>query len=462
MQAYLSAAKIDYVLYHLNHSYNVTKDIQDRFEFRKSDTNTEKTEKTNGKIIFPLSDKPLINDKILWIDDVPILFPIGQKEEIFYFENNNLIFHHDILKSAFYLLSGYQEYQSDCKDHFNRFPFNCSIQRNLGIISKPVVNYYFQIALEGISTFCRKNGIVFESRSLFKKPVLFLTHDIDQIDFYTFKKFLYRLKEFTGLVKSDFKSSTILKQLVKNFFELFKFRGKSNPAWSFAFLLDLGRKYSFRATYFFLKKGQKNTDSLYEYTDPRIKKLIRQLENANCEIGLHGTASSAQNYEELDDILSELNHVSKQKVNGIRQHRLIFDLPFTSILHEKAGISYDSTLGFPEHEGFRNSYCLPFKLFDFHGDRMIDVWELPLNVMDVTLFHYRKLTKDEAYQSVKVILSEINRFNGLFTLLWHNDFFDEDRYPGISEFYENLLKMIKAYNPISLSGKEITNRMKDL
>ena len=133
-----------------------------------------------------------------------------------------------------------------------------------------------------------------------------------------------------------------------------------------------------------------------------------------------------------------------------------------AVIHEKAGISYDSTLGFPEHEGFRNSYCFPFKLFDFQSDRMIDVWELPLNVMDVTLFHYRKLTKDEAYKSVEVILDEINRFNGLFTLLWHNDFFDEDRYPGISEFYANLLRMIKTYHPLSLSGKEISNRMKDL
>ena len=60
--------------------------------------------------------------------------------------------------------------------------------------------------------------------------------------------------------------------------------------------------------------------------------LVEYLEKENCEIGLHGTVNSAQNYENLDDIISKLNHVSKQKVSGIRQHRLIFDLPYLDLL----------------------------------------------------------------------------------------------------------------------------------
>ena len=459
MEDFLSTAKVDYVLYHLNHSCNLTREIQDRFEFKKNDLNIGKIK---YKIIFNFSDKPLIQDKILWIENVPILFPVGKKEEFYSIDNNNLIFHHDLLKSAFFLLSGYQEYQSDSKDHFNRFPFNCSIQKHIEIIRKPVVNYYFRIVTEGISAFCQMNGISFEKKSIFNNLVFFLTHDIDQIDFYTFKKFLYRIKELTCFVKSDVKPAILAKQVLKNFIELFKFRKKDNPAWSFDYLLDLEKKHHFHSTYFLLEKDQKDKDSLYEYTDIRIRKLIEYLEKENCEIGLHGTVNSAQNYEKLNDILSKLNHISKQKVSGIRQHRLIFNLPLTSLSHEKAGIRYDSSLCFPEHEGFRNSYCLPFKLFDFNKDRMINVWELPLNVMDVTLFYYRKLTKEEACKSVNEILSEIKRFNGIFTLLWHNDFFDEDRYPGISKFYEDLLNMIDIYHPINFTGKEIIDRINNL
>jgi len=64
MEDFLSTAKRDYIFYHLNHSCHLTREIQDRFEFKKDDLNIGKVK---HKIIFNLSNKPLIQDKIIWI-----------------------------------------------------------------------------------------------------------------------------------------------------------------------------------------------------------------------------------------------------------------------------------------------------------------------------------------------------------------------------------------------------------
>jgi hypothetical protein len=78
--------------------------------------------------------------------------------------------------------------------------------------------------------------------------------------------------------------------------------------------------------------------------------------------------------------------------------------------------------------------------------------------MDSTLFHYRKLSTTEALSSITTILNEIKKFHGVFTLLWHNSYLNEDDVPGIRRFYTDLLNLIKADKPEVLTGLGILDR----
>ena len=95
------------------------------------------------------------------------------------------------------------------------------------------------------------------------------------------------------------------------------------------------------------------------------------------------------------------------------------------------------------------------KLYNFFEDRPYKTWEIPLNVMDATLFKYRGQNIKEAFKSINEIISEIKRFNGIFTLLWHNGHFDENLYPEITKFYQNLIKHITSQAPVCILGKDI-------
>jgi len=454
MKGFLTQNQIEYVLAHLEQNIEIPKELKNLFVFERIESY-----KNSGKIVFKQSEDELDLDHVNWIDDIPLLFPNDTNNKIYSINSNGLTFHHDIFKSAFYLLSGYQELRSNDLDSFGRFKYANSIQKKLGIVHKPIVNYYFEMIGNGLQDYAKIIGLNVESKQLFKKFGFFLTHDIDNVDYYTVNRFLYKIKELTGLSKSYFSTKSNIKQLFKITYELLRFSKKENPVWNFNYLLELEDKHKFRSAFYFLPKDKKHHDSQYNFNEKRIQSLFNLVKKRNCEIGIHGTVATVENLTKLNEIINDLKANSFIKELGIRQHRLLYNLPKTTIIHEKAGLMYDTTVGFAEHEGFRNSYCLPFKLYDFKNDRPIHVWEIPLNVMDVTLFHYRGLNNNTALAAINQVIEEVAKFNGVFTLLWHNDFFDEERYPMIKDFYENLLLEIKNQDPECMLGPEIVKRI---
>ena len=449
--------KINYVIFHLNLTINL-KDLESNFIFlpRTHAANY----KYKNKIIFPLSEKPFNVNDSKTIDNIPILFPLSENNKFFCIDTrNNLIFNHDLITSSFYLLSGKQESNSELKDHFGRFQYNDSIQKKLSIIHKPIVNYYFDIITRGLKIWCKKNNLNIESKRLFKKFGFLLTHDVDRIDTFNFFEVGFKLKQLLGRATSN---NTIGKKLssflyyLLNWINIFK---KHNPHWDFDELRKIEKKYNYNSVFFFLQKDQLHQDSYYSFNDKRIRTLIESLNNDNCEIGLHGTVKSASSLDAMKNINTNLEYVSPQNILGIRQHRLIYSNSITTSIQEKAGLKYDSTLGFAEHEGFRNSFCLPFRVFDHENNRMSNIWEFPLIAMDTTLFIYRKLNVNESLKILNDIIQETIKFNGLFTVLWHNGFQVDCEIPKIEQFYDRLINAINKNGGENILGRDLLKKL---
>jgi peptidoglycan/xylan/chitin deacetylase (PgdA/CDA1 family) len=396
---------------------------------------------------------------IIWINDIPVLFPVSQKENFFYEINGNIIFNHDLLKSSFYLLSGFQEKGNTTSDLMGRFEYETSVQAKLNIVHKPIVNYYFEEIMAGIKEYCILRDIEFTRKHIFSRFAFFLTHDIDRVKYYNLNTFLYTTKLLFGLSKTNKNKKFLVVELFRIGFNIINVFARKDPWWNFKYLSDKEKKLGLHSTWFFLPKDQKHVDSYYAFTDLKIRKLMKFLKEEGHETGLHGTVRSHYSYDALDLIKHQFYSATGQIRTGIRQHNLMWKHPDTAINQEKAGIVYDSTLGYAAHEGFRNSYCHPFRLWDFKNNKMLSYWEIPLTVMDATLFHYRKLSTEDAMVAVLVLIKEIKRFNGVFTLLWHNSYLDEKDVPGIGVFYDTLLKKIVAENPQIYTGLDIVNRL---
>lgn len=456
MEGYLTKNQIEYVFYHLSiDGYKINYDKREFYFLKKNDD----LNKYGEGIIFLLSPEPLIFKNVKWIDDIPVLFPLSDKQKFYSIINSCLIFHHDLLKSAFYLLSGYQEYYSNKRDQLNRYLFSESIQNKLDITHLPLVNYYFKKIKDGIEKYYSIEHINLAHEINCDKFGLLLTHDIDRVTFYDIHRVKLLIKKLLGLKQSSETKFFLLQSLVDSLFQYLNVFKRNNPYWNFEYLRALERKYNYKSVFYFLHSDQLHVDSYYSFSDKHVKELIHWLEKEKCEIGIHGTVASATNLENSKRYLNKLEKISNNKILGIRQHRLTYEHTITTRIHDQLGLMYDSTLGFAEHEGFRNSFCLPFKLYDFENDCMFNVFEIPLNIMDVTLFHYRNLDLSSAKKVVMKILNEIKNFNGIMTILWHNTFFNEHRIPGITKFYEDLLRTMNDESAVSLRGKDIVNKL---
>jgi peptidoglycan/xylan/chitin deacetylase (PgdA/CDA1 family) len=146
-------------------------------------------------------------------------------------------------------------------------------------------------------------------------------------------------------------------------------------------------------------------------TGEQIKGLI----SSGCEIGLHGIdawADVAKGGAELD----EIRKVTGESEIGVRMHWLYFDENSPARL-EKAGFSYDSTVGYNETVGYRAGTTQAFR--PLNADHLL---ELPMHVMDTALFYpaYMNLSPKEANVVLDQMIANVIRFGGVLTVNWHD------------------------------------------
>ena len=444
MDRSISDTEIKYLLEHLDTLYTGTPLSQ------------YLTKGSNSTFFIPLSESPLDESSMISIDKIPVLFPCSDQTRWYSEEGKRVFFHHDILKSAFYLLSGYQEFHCDKADQYKRYAWKSSLQYRLGITQKPVVNYYFEVILEAFERYCQLNGLEFKRRTR-DTPVLFLSHDVDRIKKYSFRNLGYSILQLLGIKPRSLDSQTQIKA-IRDFA-----RGillcRKDPYWNFQDMISFEDELQISSTWFFLEKT-KMDNSRYRFNATRIHDLISTLSGRGHEIALHGTLESSEDLPKMITSVQRLNETLGSPVKGIRQHFLKFNNPVTPKIQVQAGFDYDATLGFAEQTGFRNSYAFPFRLFDFENSKPMDIWQLPLNVMDATFFEYLDVPLASISEVTQTILDEVIRFNGVFSLLWHNCRLDEEWMPGIHAAYENLSREIMQSGFTSLTGQQVINEFR--
>ncbi len=394
-------------------------------------------------------------DNVKWVDNIPVLFPQSDIDEIFSVKGKSVTFNHDLISSAFFLLSGKQETANFIPDSYGRFPYAESVQYKLNIPHIPVVNYYFEWIIQGIEKFGELNRIEVK-RKISKAPFTFaLSHDIDRIDRYDRFYVAYHFKELLGIEKTDKTKYNALKDLAICTFEWVKGKKRKNPWWNFKEITDIENKLGIKSAFYFLPNHNYKVDAFYSLEEPRVIMLMNSLINNGFEVGMHGAMASANDEQVLKGQIQRLNKLLHEPISGNRQHNLSFKYHDTLKYLQSAGVKYDTTLGFAEHEGFRNSYCHPFKPFDFDNNEMLDIWEIPLVVMDATLFKYQKYSFEQANKAIDNLIVEIEKFGGVFSLLWHNSYYDNEVMPGIIEFYENMLERVMNKGAIANTAKNI-------
>lgn len=340
-------------------------------------------------------------------------------------EDGTVVFYADIVASAAFMLSRAEEINSNKLDAHNRFPATESAAFRHNFLDRPIIDEYAMILQEWIKTVLPG----WEPKP--KKFRVQLSHDIDHI------LRCGTTYETARAIAGDFIKRRDWRAGLSNIRPWFH-PGKDPYLQGILHLADLSEQYGFRSHFYFKASEKAPFDTGYDPAHPLLKPLIDHLGERGHEIGFHPGYHTPEDPVRFAREKERLEAAFGRRVTGGRQHYLRFRAPDTWRIWEENGMEYDSTLGYADHEGFRCGTCHPYRPWDIERGREMNLWEVPLIVMDGTLKNYRGMTPERGEERILTLARRCKQVGGVFTLLWHNTALFNDWKPW-ADMYRRVL-----------------------
>lgn len=409
------------------------------------DENAPVTVEKRADDSFWTSGRDIDLSQVIWKEwkgtRIPFLFDKDQTRDIVTYRENSAVINYDVVASGFYFLSGWNEVMSGEKDIYGRPLSEKSAVGRLSLYDIPVVNYYFDIVYEAVRHVKQKNIKKYPWGG--RKFAVALTHDIDNCRSAWLEGSMSELKRGRLL--------SVPRLIARHFL-------KGQDAWfNFDEISRIEKQYQASSSFYFLpRKGRtgnmKNAD--YNIDDKRLRRTIELLRGEGHEIGIHGSVGTHTDAGKLKTEMPE-------SVSGNRFHYLLFDSVKSVSVLEECGIKYDTSLGFPDHTGFRRATCYPFYLFNFERNDISPVLEIPLTAMDASMAQkkYMGLKHQDALNITFKLIDEVKKHEGVFTILWHNTYFSGYKYEGWRDVYIRVLDYCRENNALLTNAKVIYDRI---
>jgi len=326
----------------------------------------------------------------------------------------------DVLGSAFFMLTRYEEAVLRERDRFDRFPAAASLAARAGFLEVPVVDAYVELLWEAL----RRLWPGLRRRA--RHYQVLLSHDVDD----PISTFGRRRRDLARQLAADVlvrrspglaarRSRSLLRRCADH---------ASDPHNTFDFLMDESEARGLSSAFYFQSHAAPDVagGANYALHHPWIRRLLRRVHERGHEIGYHagfGTYLDAgRTSAEFARLRSGAEREGvRQDEWGGRQHYLQWAAPATWRNWEAAGLSYDCSVAYADAIGFRTGTCHEYRVFDVVTGTPLQLRERPLQVMDVTLFGYMGLDAPAARDAVGTIAAGCRRYGGSLGVLWHND-----------------------------------------
>jgi hypothetical protein len=325
----------------------------------------------------------------------------------------------DVLGGAFFMLTRYEEAVLEARDAYGRFPAASSLAHREGFLGIAVVDAYVELLWEALARLWP---------GLERRPRAFglaISHDVDD-PLATLGRNPPMLARQLAADLVSRRDPALALRRVRSWAPIGGADHRHDPYNTFDFLMEVSERHGVVSAFNFLATERVGArDGSYTLEHPWVRSLMARIHARGHEVGYHAGFDTYRDAERTEAEFGRLRTVAAQlgvaqEAWGGRQHYLRWENPCTWGNWERAGLDYDSTLGFAETVGFRVGTCHEFGAFHLRERRPLRLRERPLLVMDVTLFRYMALRPEGAVASVLDIARECRRTGGTLTLLWHN------------------------------------------
>jgi hypothetical protein len=368
----------------------------------------------------PASQPALPLDRI---EGTPLLFGQAKIDRIAEPEGRRrLIVHADIVASAYFLLTRYEEVvRRDVRDRHGRFPGRESLPFRAGFLHRPVVDEYAAL----LRNWLREVGVELPTPPA-RIEKIHLTHDVDVPWAWA------GIRAILGATLQNAVRKPV--SWLDPLFSYWGLREGRDPNDCFQWILaqDASLRDSLGArrvesTFFLLAGGGGARGDADYLDDTRTKKLIGKIRSGGASIGLHSSYSAGIHPERISAENARLRQATGCPCRANRHHYLALREPEDANALEAAGLTDDFTMGYADLAGFRLGTCRPVRWFDPVAIRQTRVALHPLTVMDCTLDDERHMNLDyeAARDTCYALLAEVRKHNGEAVLLWHNTVLSE-------------------------------------
>lgn len=362
-----------------------------------------------------------VKNQFIVEDDIPIIYG-NKKLETKNDELKTIFCGIDIFASCFFMLTRWEEYLNKNRDSHDRFSAIQSLAYKQRFLDRPIVNEY----VEMLKNMFLELGLSQKLKT--RNYQLFVSCDVDQ----PYDCTVENLKNLIRVCSGDILKRKSIKEFAKRvrryiFNKLENYKYDEN--YTFDWYMDMCEKAGTKASFYFIPTSIEKQNGCYELQDKKIQNLIKYIDTRGHEIGVHGSYQTYKDKEKAKLQKNILNNTLRslgirQKVLGNRQHYLRWDSSITPYVLEYAGFIYDTTGSYADRPGFRYGVCYDFSMFDILNRKKLSIKQRPLIVMECSIIDnmYMGLGYSEkALQVMKELKQRCFKYNGNFSLLWHND-----------------------------------------
>jgi hypothetical protein len=385
----------------------------------------------------------------------------------------------DLVASAFSLLACWDERTSGARDRFGRLPYGASVfAANPGLrLEEPAVDRYVELLRAVLAPRLAELGLPPLPRpgwmwgdgpagggSAGARFAIALTHDLDNLWRWTARGFAATGFRSARAVRR--RDAAALRREVGDVLDwlIYHLPRRGDPYWTFAQMLGGEDRRGVSSTFFVIASHTHRQDGLQPGTyRKRIPAALELLRRGRREVGLHGNDADRNGAAAVAGDRDDLARRAGSEVSGMRYHYLRCLYHETLAHLEEAGLDYDSSLAFAEHEGFRCGVSFPFHPYSLSAERPLRLLELPLAIMDTSLHgaQYRALSAAAAERVSREVLGRARTAGGAAAVLWHNLRFDPRTAQGYDDVYWRLIDWARAEGALLTSASVIAHRWRE-
>ena len=335
----------------------------------------------------------------------------------------------DVLASAFWHLSRWEERPGSPRDDRGRFPATAA----LADPAAPAVDALLERFREAAGARTPSGFTVA------------LTHDVDVPWRWSGRRALLGAAARARAAARSRRRSDLAAELAGLVAAPARRVAGTDPNWAYERIASIERARGARSTYFVMAGHHHPADGPSPGAYDRLRPaVVTQIAAQGDEVGLHPSYTAAETSGRIGEERDRLEALAGARVAGVRFHYLRHETHRDLPQLDRLGFAYDTSQGYADALGLRAGLSFPYHPYDLAADEPLGLVELPLAVMDATLAEQRYLGLDAAagFDAAVAVLERVAAVGGTVSVLWHTDRFSREYARGWDRAYERLLDWV--------------------